>query len=156
SVGAHSGRAITGDQKVGVNSAELWVGMEPAADYGRTMAAIRDVVQGYPGIDVDVQTYLQKAGSAAFADVAEPVAVRGYGADQEVLTRVADDVKNAIARVGGVVDPRVKLPVVEPTLEVEVDVAAAQRYGIKPGDVRRTAATMLSGLVVGSLFEQQK
>ena len=33
---------------------------------------------------------------------------------------------------------------------------AAERYGIAPGDVRRTAATLLSGLTVGNLFEQQK
>jgi Cu/Ag efflux pump CusA len=44
----------------------------------------------------------------------------------------------------------------EPTLEIEVDLAKAQRYGIKPGDVRRAAATMLSGIQVGSLFEEQK
>ena len=32
----------------------------------------------------------------------------------------------------------------------------AARQGIKPGDVRRAAATLLSGLRVGSLFEKQK
>ena len=44
----------------------------------------------------------------------------------------------------------------EPTFEVEVDLAKAQRVGIKPGDVRRAAATLLSGLDVGCLFEEQK
>ena len=37
-----------------------------------------------------------------------------------------------------------------------VDLAAAQRYGLKPGDIRRTAATLLSGIQAGSLFEDQK
>ena len=44
----------------------------------------------------------------------------------------------------------------QPNIEVEVDLAKAKRYGLKPGDVRRAAATMLAGLEVGSLFEQQK
>jgi Cu/Ag efflux pump CusA len=35
-------------------------------------------------------------------------------------------------------------------------VLTAERYGIKPGDVRRAAATLLSGIVAGSLFEEQK
>jgi Cu/Ag efflux pump CusA len=48
------------------------------------------------------------------------------------------------------------LPAEEPTLEIEVDLASAQTHGIKPGDVRRAAATLLSGLQVGSLFEAQK
>ena len=33
---------------------------------------------------------------------------------------------------------------------------AAQEYGVKPGDVRRAAATLVSGIGVGSLFEEQK
>jgi Cu/Ag efflux pump CusA len=50
----------------------------------------------------------------------------------------------------------VEAPIEEPTLEIQVDLAAAQRFGIKPGDVRRSAATLLSGLLVGNLFEEQK
>ena len=37
-----------------------------------------------------------------------------------------------------------------------MDLAKAQQYGIKPGDVRRTAAILLSGVQVGNLFEEQK
>jgi Cu/Ag efflux pump CusA len=35
---------------------------------------------------------------------------------------------------------------------VKVDLARAQRYGLKPGDVRRASATLLSGEEVGDLF----
>ena len=48
------------------------------------------------------------------------------------------------------------MPVEEPTLEVTVNLAAAQRYGLNPGDVRRAAATYFSGLLVGNLYEEQK
>ena len=41
-------------------------------------------------------------------------------------------------------------------MQIEVDLAAAERYGFKPGDVRREATTLISGLPVGSLYEQQK
>ena len=34
--------------------------------------------------------------------------------------------------------------------------SAADLYGLKPGDIRRAATTLLSGIVVGSLFEDQK
>jgi Cu/Ag efflux pump CusA len=47
-------------------------------------------------------------------------------------------------------------PIVEPTVDVEVDLDRAEQLGIKPGDVRRTAATLLNGIVVGNLFEEQK
>jgi Cu/Ag efflux pump CusA len=45
---------------------------------------------------------------------------------------------------------------VEPNVEIEVDLAKAQEVGIKPGDVRRSAAALLSGMEVGNLFEDQK
>ena len=41
-------------------------------------------------------------------------------------------------------------------MEVEVNLEAAQKFGIKPGDARRAAATLMQGIVVGNLFEQQK
>ena len=50
----------------------------------------------------------------------------------------------------------IKLPLQQATLEAKVDLAAAQRNWLKPGDVRRAAATLLSGIVVGSLYEDQK
>ena len=44
----------------------------------------------------------------------------------------------------------------EPQVEIEVDMARAEQYGLAPGEVRRQAATLLSGLQVGNLFEEQK
>jgi Cu/Ag efflux pump CusA len=39
-----------------------------------------------------------------------------------------------------------------PQVEVEVDLAKAQQYGLKPGDVRRHAAFLLQGEEVGDIF----
>ena len=56
-VGSHVGRAITGDQVVGSNSSALWVNLDPAAPYAATVAAVSDVIDGYPGLFRAVQTY---------------------------------------------------------------------------------------------------
>jgi Cu/Ag efflux pump CusA len=39
-----------------------------------------------------------------------------------------------------------------PQVQVEVDLAAAQRYGLKPGDIRRAASFLLQGEEVGDIF----
>jgi Cu/Ag efflux pump CusA len=44
----------------------------------------------------------------------------------------------------------------QPQVQIQVNLAAAEPYGLKPGDVRRAAATMFAGLGVGFLFEEQK
>ena len=155
-VGAHVGRAIFGDQVVNVNSAELWVSIARSADYDRTVAAIRDVARGYPGLHPRVQTYLSERRRVLLAGTSDSIVVRVYGDADRLLGRAAEDVKTAIAGIDGIVGARVDSPVQQPTLEIEVNLPSAQRYGIKPGDVRRAAATMFAGLQVGNLFEEQK
>jgi Cu/Ag efflux pump CusA len=44
----------------------------------------------------------------------------------------------------------------QPTVAVKVRLSSGLRYGIKPGDVRRKVATLLSGIQVGSVFEAEK
>jgi len=155
-VGAHVGRAVFGDQVVNVNSSELWVSIDPKADYDATVAAIQDVVNGYPGLDREVRTYTQQTLNQAQTGPSHDITVRLYGEEHAVLRAEAEKMRQTLAGVSGVADPRVILPVDEPTVEIEVDLDSAQRYGVKPGDVRRSAAILLSGMHAGSLFEEQK
>jgi len=155
-VGAHVGRAVFGDQVVNVNSSELWVNIDPKADYDATVAAVQDVVNGYPGLDRDVRTYVQQTLNQAQTSASHDITVRLYGEEHGVLRVEADKLRQALSGVNGVADPRVILPVDEPTVEIEVDLNSAQRFGVKPGDVRRSAAILLSGMHAGSLFEEQK
>jgi CzcA family heavy metal efflux pump len=155
-VGAHVGRAVTSDQAVNVNSAELWVGIDPGADYDATVASVREAVEGYPGLAFDVLTFSKERVEEVLSGTDEDLVVRVYGEDLEVLRSQAREVDQILADTEGVGNPRVKASAEEPTLEVEIDLAAAERYGIKPGEVRRAAATLVAGIQVGSLFEEQK
>jgi CzcA family heavy metal efflux pump len=155
-VGGHVGRAVFGDQVVGINSAQLWVSIDPAANYDTTVAAVQETVDGYTGLEREVQTYVQQTLSQPLASAGDGITVRVFGENLDVLRSEADKVRQAVSGIAGVVDPHVILPLEEPTLEIEVNLASAQTHGIKPGDVRRVAAILLSGLQVGSLFQEQK
>ncbi len=156
SVGAHIGRAITGDQVVGVNSAQIWVSIEPEADYDQTVAAVRQTIAGYPGVDSSLQTYLRDKVSEALTGAGAPIVVRIYGQKREILRQKAEEVRQALADIPGIVDLRAEGQAEEPQVLVKVDLDAAGRVGVKPGDVRRTSATVFAGLQVGFLFEEQK
>jgi Cu/Ag efflux pump CusA len=155
-VGAHLGRAVLGDQIVDVSSAELWVTVDGSADYDRTVAAVRRAVSGYPGVDQHVRTYLDDRVHEFDHGAGSDITVRVFGPAFGTLRSTAGHVRNLLAHVDGVSDLRVERPQQQPNVEVEVDLERAKAYGLKPGDVRRAAATMLAGLEVGSLFEQQK
>ncbi|CAI3798486.1 efflux RND transporter permease subunit [Pseudarthrobacter sp. MM222] len=155
-VGGHIGRAITSDQIVGNSSAELWVSIASDADFGDTEQAVRDVVQGYPGISHNVVNYSQQK-IGAMQDTLEPdFAVRVYGTEMPILREKAEEVRKALANINGIKNPTINASATTPIVEVEVNLEAAQRVGIKPGDARRAAATLMQGVVVGNLFEQQK
>jgi CzcA family heavy metal efflux pump len=155
-VGAHVGRAVLADQVVGVNSSQLWVSIDPGADYDRTLGTISNVVHGYPGITSDVLTYEKARTADILGESANDITVRIFGQDIEVLRAKAQEVNQILAGIDGIVNPRVEAQIEEPTIQLEVNLAAAERFGIKPGDVRRASATLLSGTEVGSLFEEQK
>jgi CzcA family heavy metal efflux pump len=155
-VGAHVGRAILSDEVSNVNAGEIWLTLATSADYDSTMAAIQDAVAGYPGLGTAVVTYPQERVDSVLADSGDDVTVRVYGQDLPVLNQHAEAVRAAIAGIGGVSEATVRTSIDEPSLEVVVDLEAAARYGVKAGDVRRAAATLLSGIEVGLLFEQQK
>jgi Cu/Ag efflux pump CusA len=76
SVGAHVGRAITGDQVVGLNSSQLWVSLDRKAAYDATVAAIQQTVDGYPGVHARVQSYLRKTLSEVLTGAPDPIVVR--------------------------------------------------------------------------------
>ncbi|MGH8971731.1 MAG: efflux RND transporter permease subunit [Acidimicrobiia bacterium] len=155
-VASHTGRAITGDKVVDVNSSELWVSIHQDADYGATVAAVRKAMAAYPSHDRDVYSYMQARVKEAKSGADDPVVVRVYGQKPEVLADKAKEVRDELAKIDGIANLSVELPVNEPALEVEVDLKRAQEFGIKPGDVRRQAAALLSGIEVGQLFYDQK
>jgi len=155
-VGAHVGRAVFGDQVVGINSAQLWVEVAMDNTYSSTVGAIQDLAAGYTGVKMEVQTYTDQVLNQPHWAADESMVLRVYGEEQDVLRSEAEKIQSALANIDGVSDAQVIYPLVEPTIEIEVNLPAAQQYGIKPGDVRRTAASLFSGIQVGSLFEEQK
>lgn len=155
-VSGHVGRAVQSDRVADVNAGEIWVRIRPDADYDATVAAVQEVVDGYPGLQRSVQSYLGGRTDSLLTEAASELRVRVYGENSTVLTDKAAEVQALLAGVQGLQNAAVQQVPLRPTLQVEVDLAKAQLYNIKPGDVRRTVATLLAGLEVGSLFEDQK
>ena len=155
-VSANVGRAVYSDRINDMNSAQLWVSINPSADYDATVSEVAKVVQGYPGISNEVLTYLQSQVREELSGTDHPLVVRVYGEDHKIIRAKAEEIQMLLSHKEGIVDAIVQYPKEHPTLEIEVDLERAKRYGVKPGDVRREASTLLGGIHVGSLFEEQK
>ena len=155
SVGTHVGRAVASDRVSDVDTSEIWLTVADDAGYPETLAAVRSTVRGYPGLRSDVSSYADDQLAAAGATTGDDLVVRVYGQDLSTLRRIGEDVRQEIQTVPGVISPALQAQVTEPTIEIEVDLPAARRVGLRPGDVRRDASTLISGLTVGRLYERQ-
>jgi CzcA family heavy metal efflux pump len=149
--GAHIGQAMIMDEVVGIYFGENWISADPKVDYNKTVAKIQETVDGYPGIFRDVQTYLKERIREVLTGASEAIVVRIYGHDLGVLRSKANKVKDILSGIDGIIDLHVEFHENIPQIDIKVDLDKAKRYGIKPGDVRRAATTMMAAEEVGDI-----
>jgi CzcA family heavy metal efflux pump len=143
-LGSHIGQALIMDEVVGMYFAEHWVSVSPEVDYDKTLAKIQEVVDGYPGIYRDVQTYLKERIREVLTGTSDAIVVRIYGRDLDILAQKATEVRDALAKIDGIIDLHMSFQEKIPQVEVKVDLDKAHTYGLKPGDVRRDVTTQVA------------
>jgi CzcA family heavy metal efflux pump len=156
SFGSHIGRAVQGEEVSGINYAENWISIDPSADYDKTLSAIQKVVNGYPGLYRNVETYLNERIDEVLVGSSDEIVVRIFGPDLGVLRSKAYEVQQELSQIKGTTDVHADLQVDVPHIQVMVDLAKAQRYGIKPGDVRRAAGAFVAGDEVSDIHRDGK
>src|ERR687898_164803 len=154
--GSHIGQAFQSDEPYGVDFGENWISINPAVDYDKTLASVSNVVDAYPGLYRDVQTYLRERVREVLTGTSEAIVVRIYGPELDVLYAKADEISHEMQDIPGLIDAHADLAEDIPQTEVEVDLAAAQAHGLKPGDVRRQASTLVASEEVGDIFKGGK
>ncbi|MDX6534900.1 MAG: hypothetical protein QOF68_2644 [Gaiellales bacterium] len=154
--GSHIGQALFSDEVYGVYFGENWISVSPDAGYDETLAAVHRTVEGYPGLFRDVQTYLRERIKEVLTGTSESIVVRIFGPDLAVLRSKADEVAATLANIDGVVDAHPTFSEDLPHVQVEVDIAAARAFGLKPGDVRRQTSAMIASEEVGDIFSGGK
>jgi CzcA family heavy metal efflux pump len=149
--GSHIGQALIMDEVVGMYFGENWISIDPAVDYDATVANIQHLVDGYPGLYRDVQTYLKERIREVLTGSSHPIVVRVFGRELDVLHAKAVDVKAALEGIPGITNLHVELYEEIPQVYVQVDLDAARAHGLKPGDVRRASARLVAAEEVGDI-----
>jgi CzcA family heavy metal efflux pump len=154
--GSHIGQALFMDEVYGVYFGENWISVDPSVDYDETLASVQSMVDGYPGLVRDVQTYLKERIREVLTGSSEAIVIQIYGEDLDVLRAKADEIEHEMSTVEGIVNLHVELLVDIPQVQIEVDLAKADAYGLKPGDVRRAAAYLVAGQEAGDVHTSNR
>ncbi len=155
-LGAHIGRAEVADEVVGPNFAELWVSVDPKVDLPITLDRVRAVVDGYPGVYRDVQTYLQERIREVLSGGSGAMVVRLYGPNLSALREHATLLAEEVERIPGVSHARPESQVLVPQIEVAPNLARCAALGVDPSVVQARASMLVQGERVGQLVRGQQ
>jgi CzcA family heavy metal efflux pump len=155
SVGRRTGRAERDEHVLGVETTELEVRI--SADDPRTreqlFADIRERLKIVPAqftlgqpISHRIEHMVSGQRSA--------LSVKVFGEDLRELRRVAEQIKDVLEQIPGLVDLGVEQLVDIPQLIVRVDPQAASAYGLSAGEAASAIGTALWGSVPTTVFEQ--
>lgn len=154
--GAHIGRAVVADEVVGPDFTELWISIDPAADYDDTIASVQAVVDSYPGLVRDLLTYLRERIKEVLTGASASVVVRIFGPELDRLRSQAEDVRTAIAGIEGVTELKIESQSLVPHISIQIDQDAATHHALTPGQIRRTVTTLIRARKVGEVYQRQR
>jgi len=148
------GRAELGEDTWGPHRSELHVELKPGADVDQAaaQAALRDIVEHYPGIQSEVVTFLGDRISESLSGETAQVAVKVFGDDLDTLDRVGDRILAALSKVNGVVDLQFKRESGTPAIAIDLQPRALSATGLRAQDVLDTIETSYAGAPVGQTF----
>ncbi|MDI1429524.1 efflux RND transporter permease subunit [Polyangium sorediatum] len=149
--GAHLGRAEAADEVVGTNFAELWISVDPAVDLAKTTDAVQRVVDRYPGLQRDVQTYLHERMKEVLSGGHGSIVVRIQGYELDLLRDEAARVARELSGIEGTTNVKVEPQVLVPQIDVRLRADALARAGLGAADVQSVLRTVLQGTRVGEV-----
>ena len=104
-----------------------------------------------------MQTYLRERIKEVLTGAGESIVVRIFGPDLPVASQIPRRrCRQAMKDIPGLIDLHVEQQVEVPQIQVKLDLDAATRHGLKPGDVRRAAGVLMTGFEVTDIHRDAK
>ena len=155
------GRPDDGTDVTGFDNAEFFVPLKPFDTWprGMTKEKLTDLLNDkltsqFPGVTFNFSQNIEDNVEEAASGVKGENSVKLFGPDLPTLERTADRMEAAMSKVPGVTDLQVLRTLGQPTLRIDVNRAAAARFGLQPDDVNATINAAIGGQQAGSLYEE--
>ena len=150
------GRAEQGEDTWEPNRCEFHVELKediPGKVQAKLMDELRDLLDGFPGIQAEVVTFLGDRISETITGESAPVVVNVYGDDLDVIDDKARDVAQVLQSVPGGKNAQVKSPPGAPRMAVRLRPERLAQLGFRPVEVLEAVQTAYQGTVVAQVHE---
>ena len=148
------GRAEQGEDPWGPHRSELHVEMRKISgeEQEQMEEVIRKMLEGIPGIQFEVMTFLGDRIGESISGETQPVVVNVFGSDLDALDAKAKEIQQVLAGVHGAKDVQVKSPPGAPRLAVKLRPERLAQFGFRPVEVLDAVQTAFQGTVVAQTF----
>ncbi|MBN8751064.1 MAG: efflux RND transporter permease subunit [Variovorax sp.] len=144
-VGRRTGRAELDEHAEGVHSAEIEVDLKRSErDREAVMADIRERLSVLPA-QVAIGQPISHRLDHLLSGVRAQVAVKIFGDDIDTLRGLAEQLRQGLSQVPGLVDLSVEKQVLVPQITVRLDHRRAAQAGLSPGEAMRVLQALTDG-----------
>jgi len=154
------GRPAVGSDPMGVNKADVFVGLKPREAWrpgltreGLNAEIAERIEQRVPGVAFGITQPMQMRLDELIAGVRADLAVKVFGDDPDADRRTAERVAEVLRGVPGATQVRVEATEGQGYLNVRLDRAQLARFGIPVREVQEALGAAVGGHAVSSLVE---
>jgi CzcA family heavy metal efflux pump len=152
-----TGRAELDEHAAGVNTSELEVvTKEDGRSHAEVMEDARRKLAGIPGVAVEVGQPISHRIDHLLSGARAQIAIKLFGPELAALRTKANEIRDAMSTVPGVVDLLVEPQVGVPQAQINLKRQAAAAVGLSAGDLAEAVNTAFNGEVVSQVLEEQR
>ncbi|MTB50138.1 CusA/CzcA family heavy metal efflux RND transporter [Lewinella sp. W8] len=118
--------------------------------------AFKEALAVIPGMEVEFTQPIEMRFNELITGVRADLAIKIYGEDLDVLTRLSAEIGELLESVPGAADVTVDKISGLPQLSVTLDREAIARYGLNAADVNDLIATAFAGRKAGDIYEGER
>jgi CzcA family heavy metal efflux pump len=152
-VGRRTGRAELDEHAEGVHSSEVEVALRPGGrPKDEIVGDIRSRLSVLP-VATNIGQPISHRLDHMLSGVRAQIALKVFGEDLDAIRTIAEDLREKLATIPGIVDLQVERQVRIPQLDVIVDYRRAALYGLQPAAVTEQLERLSNGRIVSRLAD---
>lgn len=152
------GRPEAGSHPHPVNTGHIQIMLKPQKEWGtytkkaQLVEVLNAKLSPYPGISLNFTQPIQNMFDELLSGVRTQLAVKVYGDDLTILRSKAEEVKEAIEGIPGLVDLAIEQSFGQPQVQIIADRDACSRYGVDISDVLNIVELAIGGEVIDHVY----